>query len=48
MIAGIWVAAAAVAMAALAILFASGQPVAGIATVAATGQIATYVFSFLV
>jgi hypothetical protein len=48
MIAGIWVAAAAAAMAAAAILFAFGETVAGIAFVAATGQIVTYIFSFLV
>jgi len=42
MIAGIWVAAAAVAM-----VFAFGETVAGIAIVAATGQIVTYIFSFL-
>ena len=47
MIAGIWVAAAAAAMAAVAIVFAFGETVAGIATVAATGQIVTYIFSFL-
>ncbi len=47
MIAGIWVAAAAPAMAAVAIVFAFGETVAGIAIVAATGQIVTYIFSFL-
>jgi hypothetical protein len=43
MIAGIWVAAAAAEM-----VFAFGETVAGIAIVAATGQIVTYIFSFLV
>lgn len=47
MIAGIWTVAAAAAMAAVAILFAFGETVAGIAIVAATGQIVTYIFSFL-
>jgi len=42
LIAGIWVAAAAVAM-----VFAFGETVAGIAIVAAMGQIVTYIFSFL-
>ena len=43
MIAGIWLAAAA----AVPIVFALGETVAGIAFVAATGQIVTYIFSFL-